>query len=450
MARNRRNRVPAEPIVCDIKRLGHDGRGIASAAGKTQFVEGALPGEIVRASFVTQRSKFDELATIEVLQASAERVSPPCLHAGLCGGCSLQHMAPAAQIEFKQRVLAEQFAHFGGLAPVHWEPPLTGPTEGYRGKARLGVRYVAKKESVLVGFREKRSNFLADLSRCEVLDPRMGHSIQDLKSLLMGLQAYQTIPQIEVALGDSDVALVFRHMEPLSELDRTALIAFVRARDWMLFLQPGGPDSVHRVWPEQGEARLSYSIPLPPFARLASVTLHFHPLDFTQINADINRQMIARALTWLDLTEQDRVLDLFCGLGNFTLPIAACAGSAVGVEGDPTMVQRGIENARSNGLINAEFHAADLQGDFTREAWAGRGFDKILIDPPRTGAQEVCEYLPRFGAARIVYVSCNPATLARDAGILVRQGYRMERAGVMDMFPHTAHVESIALFVRNT
>ena len=446
MSRRHRKQLPTEPISCMIERLSHEGRGIAHDHGKTQFVEGALPGETVLAKFIEQKSKFDELATVEVIEASADRATPPCAHAGLCGGCSLQHMAPAAQIRFKQQVLAEQFQHFGGVTPDVWEAPMTGPTEAYRGKARLGVRYVEKKGVVLVGFREKRSSFLADIDSCAVLDSRVGQSLSDFRALVRSLSAYQTLPQIEVAVSDESVALVIRHMEALSTDDQAKLAAFGRERNWMILLQPGGPDSVHKIWPEDGETRLSYQIDLPESARIPSVRMFFHPLDFTQVNAQINRQMIARALDWLALTREDRVLDLFCGLGNFTLPIAALAGSVVGVEGDVAMVQRGIENAQRNGLDNAEFYGANLQADFTQEAWAARGFDKILIDPPRSGALEVVQYLPRFGASKIVYVSCNPATLARDAGVLVQHGYRMLRAGVMDMFPHTAHVESIALF----
>lgn len=448
MARHRRKPLPTEPITCTIQRLSHEGRGIAQCDGKTQFVEGALPGEVVRAKFIEQRSKFDELTTVDVIEASVDRVQPPCAHAGICGGCSLQHMAPAAQIGFKQQVLAEQFQHFGGVAPEVWEAPMTGSTEAYRGKARLGVRYVAKKNAVLVGFREKRSSFLADIESCAVLDARIGQSLSSLRELVRSLDAYQTLPQIEVAVSDEGVALVIRHMESLSPDDQAKLVSFGRTRNWMILLQPGGPDSVHQIWPQDGETRLSYRIDLPEAARLPNVRMYFHPLDFTQVNAQINRQMIARALDWLALTPEDRVLDLFCGLGNFTLPMAALAGSVVGVEGDVAMVQRGIENAKRNGLDNVEFYGANLQADFTQEAWAVQGFDKILIDPPRSGALEVVQYLPRFGASRIVYVSCNPATLARDAGVLVQHGYRMLRAGVMDMFPHTAHVESIALFER--
>ncbi len=315
-------------------------------------------------------------------------------------------------------------------------------TLGYRRKARLGVKYVPARESVLVGFREKRNSFLTDIDRCAVLDPRIGDRIMPLRELLHGLDAFRRIPQVEVACGDDVAAMVIRNMDPLSDSDTQALIEFARAHDLHMYLQPKGPDTVYRLWPDGGEERLSYT--LAEF----DLTLKFHPMDFTQVNAPLNRNMVHRAVEWLDLHENDRVLDLFCGLGNFTLPLARKAGQVVGVEGDEAMVVRGRENATLNDLSNVAFHGANLQADFTEQSWAGEGFDKILIDPPRSGAQEVCEYLTAFGAQRIVYVSCNPATLARDAGVLVNNGYRLVRAGVMDMFPHTTHVESMALFER--
>ena len=441
MSRRRNKKsLPSTPIELTIERLGHDGRGIAHREGKIQFVEGALPGERVLAVYTNQRSRFDELRTDSVLSASPERVQPPCAHAHICGGCSLQHLAEEAQVRHKQDVMIEQFQHFGAILPPNLEPPLRDRTTGYRRKARLGVRYVEKRDEVLVGFREKSSNFLAAIERCEVLDPIIGTRISELKELLYKLQARRSIAQIEVAVGDDTAALVLRNLEPLLQSDLDALLDYVKARNLHLYLQPGGPASVYRVWPEQGEDRLSYR--LEEFG----VTLKFHPTDFTQVNAGINRQMVSRALQWLDPQPHERVLDLFCGLGNFTLPLATKAGHVVGVEGDEAMVVRGRENARFNGLDNIAFHGANLQADFTQESWAKEGFDKILIDPPRSGALEVVQYLPKFGAKRIVYVSCNPATLARDAGVLVAQGYRLLRAGVMDMFPHTTHVESIAVF----
>ncbi|SDX23605.1 23S rRNA (uracil(1939)-C(5))-methyltransferase RlmD [Marinobacter mobilis] len=443
MSRRRRKALPTEPVRCDIEKLSHDGRGIAHQDGKIQFVDGALPGETVMAKVVSTRSKFDELRTVEVLQSVPERGVSPCDYADLCGGCSLQHMDAEAQIDFKENTLREHFAHFGGIEPEEWVAPMRADTLAYRRKARLGVRFVQKRESVLVGFREKRSGFLADIDRCVVMDARIGERITALREIIHELDAYQRIAQVEVACGDDVAAMVFRNLDALSEGDQEKLIGFGQAHDLHIYLQPKGPDTVHRIWPSEGEERLSYR--LEEF----DLTMKFHPMDFTQVNAGINRQMVHRAVEWLDIQPGERVLDLFCGLGNFTLPLARKAGQVVGVEGDDAMVVRGRENAELNGLDNVTFHGANLQGDFTSEPWAAEGFDKILIDPPRSGAEEVCEYLTAFGANRIVYVSCNPATLARDAGVMVSKGYRLVRAGVMDMFPHTTHVESIALFERD-
>jgi 23S rRNA (uracil1939-C5)-methyltransferase len=431
-----------------VEKLSHDGRGIARQDGKILFVDGALPGEKVVAKVVSTRSKFDELRTLEVLEAAPDRQTPPCEFADLCGGCSLQHMSSDAQVEFKENTLREQFAHFGGIEPEEWIAPLRPEsTLGYRRKARMGVRHVRARNSVLVGFREKRNSFLTDIDRCVVLDPRIGERILPLRELLHGMDAYASIPQVEVACGDDTAAMVFRNMEDLSSGDRDKLIAFGQAHDLHIYLQPKGPDTVHRIWPESAgrdDERLSYR--LDAF----DLTMKFHPMDFTQVNADINKVMVSQAVEWLDVQPDERVLDLFCGLGNFTLPLARKGGQVIGVEGDDAMVTRGRENAELNGLQNVSFHGADLHGDFTGQSWAKEGFDKILIDPPRSGAEDICKYLTAFKAKRIVYVSCNPATLARDAGVLARNGYRLVRAGVMDMFPHTTHVESIALFERDS
>lgn len=448
MSRRRRKALPTEPVRCDVEALSHDGRGIARQDGKVLFVDGALPGEKVMAKVVSTRSKFDELRTLEVLESAPDRQTPPCEFADLCGGCSLQHISSDAQIRFKENTLREQFAHFGGIEPEEWIAPLRpGSTLGYRRKARMGVRYVRARESVLVGFREKRNSFLTDIDRCVVLDPRIGERIIPLRELLHGMDAYARIPQVEVACGDDTAAMVFRNMEDLSGGDREKLIAFGQAHDLHIYLQPKGPNTVHRIWPESAgrdDERLSYR--LDAF----DLTMEFHPMDFTQVNADINKDMVNRAVEWLDVQPGERVLDLFCGLGNFTLPLARKGGQVVGVEGDDAMVVRGSENAKLNGLENVSFHGADLHGDFTGQSWAKEGFDKILIDPPRSGAEDICKYLTAFGARSIVYVSCNPATLARDAGVMARNGYRLVRAGVMDMFPHTTHVESIALFERDS
>ncbi|MEA1079417.1 23S rRNA (uracil(1939)-C(5))-methyltransferase RlmD [Marinobacter qingdaonensis] len=447
MSRRRRKALPKEPVRCEIEKLSHDGRGIARQDGKTQFVDGALPGETVMAKMVGTRSKFDELRALDILESVPERQTPPCDFADLCGGCSLQHMSGDAQIRFKEDTLREHFAHFGGIEPEQWVAPMRSEQSlGYRRKARLGVRYVPARESVLVGFREKRNSFLTDIDQCVVLDPRIGERIQPLRDMLHELDAYNRIPQVEVACGDDDAVMVFRNMDELSESDRARLIAFGQAHGLHIYLQPKGPDTVHRIWPESAGAadeRLSYR--LEEF----DLTMQFHPMDFTQVNAGINRTMVHRAVEWLDVQPGERVLDLFCGLGNFTLPLARKGGQVVGVEGDDAMVVRGRENAQLNGLENVTFHGADLHGDFTGQSWAKEGFDKILIDPPRSGAEDICKYLTAFGANRIVYVSCNPATLARDAGVMVRNGYRLVRAGVMDMFPHTTHVESMALFERD-
>lgn len=442
MIKSQRKKLKTQPpFELHVETMGHDGRGIAHRDGKIIFVEGGLPGERVMAETSFIRKKYEEARVVEVLEASKDRRVPPCKHFGTCGGCSMQHMDPAAQIAYKQSVLAEQLKHFGGgLVPEEWLPPLTDPETAYRRKARLGVKYVIKKESLLVGFREKKANFLADIERCVVLDTRLGESITALRELIGGLEKYDHIPQIEVAAGDDDVGLVFRHMEPLPESDVAKLTAFCAARNWQLYLQPGGYETVHRVWPVEGEDRLHYA--LPDFG----LNLRFSPLDFTQVNAGINRRMLNLALELLDPQPTDRVLDLFCGLGNFTLPLATRAGHVTGVEGVDTMVQRGYENAQYNGLNNVAFYAQDLTQDFSGQPWAKEGFDKILIDPPRTGALEVVQYLPKFGAKRVVYVSCKPDTLARDAGELAKYGYKLKKAGVMDMFTHTAHVESIAVF----
>lgn len=442
MGRRRRKKIPEEPVETDIESLSHDGRGIARIDGKTTFIDNALPGERVVFQYSWTRRKFDEGRTVEVLAANPDRVEPPCAHTRICGGCSLQHLDPAVQIQRKQDTLAEQLEHFGGIQPERWLDPLTGPVTGYRGKARLGVKYVDGRGTALVGFREKRNSFVADIQACEVLVPELGHSLMALRELINGLETRRRIPQIEVASGDDALALVFRHLDPLPEGDAQQLAAFCGERGWHCYLQPGNESTVHRIWPEQGEERLYYRHPA------SELELAFHPLDFTQVNAAINRAMVPRALELLDIQAGHRVLDLFCGLGNFTLPLARRAAHVTGVEGSQAMVERGYENARRNGLDNLDFHACDLSGELDGQDWAAQSFDRILIDPPRTGALEVVRVLPRFGADRLVYVSCNPATLARDAGELIGHGYCLEAAGVMDMFPHTTHVESMAVFRR--
>lgn len=440
--RSRRQRLPQEAVDAQIEGLSHEGRGIARLEGKTVFIDNALPTEEVRFKYSNKRSTFDEGYAEEIITAAPTRVMPPCEFAQLCGGCSLQHMNTQAQIEFKQGVLAEQLEKFAGLAPKTWLLPLQGPTLGYRTKARLGVRYVKPKETALVGFREKRSNFLADMGQCEVLIPQVGHQLMALRELINGLEARERIPQIEVAADDTTVALIFRHMDPLSPEDFSALVAFCQQREWHCYLQPKGEDTVHKVWPEDVPERLYFEHPS------FDLKMAFHPKDFTQVNMAINQAMVPLAIELLDVQAEHRVLDLFCGLGNFTLPLATRSAHTVGVEVSQAMVERGYENAKANGIDNVSFYAWDLQQSVVGQAWAAEPFQRILIDPPRSGALEMIPLLPQFGAEKIVYVSCNPATLARDAGELCALGYQLSAAGVMDMFPHTSHVESIALFER--
>jgi 23S rRNA (uracil1939-C5)-methyltransferase len=422
-----------------IESLAHDGRGVAHLDGKAVFIDGALPGEVVSFEYTTSRRKFDEGRVTAVQTASADRVEPRCAHFGVCGGCSLQHLDPAAQIQAKQQTLLDNLRHIGKVAPESVLPPMTGPVWGYRTKARLGVKDVVKKGRVLVGFREKRSPYVADLSRCEVLHPAVGEGLGDLSGLVEQLEARARIPQIEVAVAGETSALVFRHLDPLTPHDRDVLRQYAIDRDVHVYLQPGGPDTVQVLWPEKSV--LSYTL------GSESVVIEFQPTDFTQVNTAINEQMVARVLEMMSLGETDTLLDLFCGLGNFTLPLARHAGKVTGVEGDAGLVSRARDNAALNGLDNTTFHVANLAEANTDAAWAGSGYNKVLLDPPRSGAAEVMPLLGNIHPQRIVYVSCHPGSLARDAGTLVNElGYRLLSAGVMDMFPHTAHVESIALF----
>ncbi|MFU8797790.1 MAG: 23S rRNA (uracil(1939)-C(5))-methyltransferase RlmD [Gammaproteobacteria bacterium] len=442
--RRRRNSKPVSsiPVSAHITALSHDGRGIASIQGKTTFVEGALPGETVLFKYLRHHGRFDEGQVTEIQIASPERVEPKCPHFFACGGCSLQHMSPDAQIRMKEKMLLEHLQHFGGLKAEVILPPLTGPVWGYRAKARLGVRFVHKKNALLVGFREKNGRYLADLSRCEVLHPKIGSLISELKKLITGLEGYQYIPQIEVALN----TLVFRHMAPLSTADQGKIEQFGREHDIQICFQPNGIDSVHPV------SVLRYTLPdfaphpNPPPQRGRELEFLFRPTNFIQINIELNRKMVKHILTLLDPQPTDKILDLFCGLGNFTLPLALYSATVTGIEGDIAMVERAYENARHNNIYNSEFYAANLQQPLHNDPWAHQQFDQILLDPPRTGAFEIIPSLPAMGARRIVYVSCNPATLARDAKLLVELGYRLTHAGIMDMFPHTSHVESVAVF----
>lgn len=441
-------RIDQTPFLAEIIDLSHDGRGVARReGGKTVFIAGALPGERVMAKQTRRSRNFDDAITVDVLEPSPDRVEPRCPHFGTCGGCALQHLDETEQILAKQRVLQENLERIGHVSPGVVLPPLTDAAWGYRRKGRFSVRRVEKKGKTLVGFRERDPRFIADLSECHTVIPQIGFRIEALSALVDSLDARRDIPQIEFIAGDpgdsfSGIALIFRHLQPLSESDLAALTAFGQAQDFAVFLQPGGVDSVHPLWPEAP----ALSFKLAPW----DLELAFRPLDFIQVNAGLNEQMIARALELLDVQGDERVLDLFCGLGNFTLPLARVAREAVGVEGEAGLVARARENAARNHLDNVEFHATDLAQDLSGLAWMRAGFDKLLLDPPRSGADGVLRQLPMQALKRIVYVSCHPASLARDAGYLVNEaGWILHSAGVMDMFPHTAHVESIALFVHS-
>ncbi len=439
-----RPRRPPELLELDIAELGQDGRGVGRRAdGKSVLVTGALPGERVRARVERRHRTYDEAVVEEVLRAAPERVAPRCPWFGTCGGCSLQHLAPEAQVRVKQGWLLDCLARIAHAEPARLLDPVTGPAWGYRRRARLAVRDVPRKGRVLVGFRERGGRHVTDMRACEVLDPRFASLPASLSELIGALSVRQRLPQVELAAGDDEAALVFRHLEPLQEADRERLRAFGEAHGLQIHLQPGGPDTVSPLWPVDPPP-LRYALPE------LEVTLAFGPLDFTQVNAAVNRAMVARALALLDPQPGERVLDLFCGIGNFSLPLARRGARVEGVEGEAALVERARANARANGLeAQARFHVADLATPPVNAPWLEGGVDKALLDPPRSGAEAMVHRLGELGVARIVYVSCHPATLARDVGVLVgRYGYRLEAAGVMDMFPHTAHVESIALLER--
>lgn len=464
-SRRRRQKLPAEAVTVTIERLSHEGRGVGKIDGKIAFVDGALPGEEVTAVYTFRRSQYDDLKVLDILQASTQRVKPPCAVAAICGGCVLQHLAPAGQLELKQQVLADQLKHTGGITDYSMLPAMSGETESYRRKARLAVRYVHKKGDVLVGFRETATTFITDMHHCAVLVKPVADLISPLRSLILSLDACREIPQIEVAVGETRcvpadqmsevlrVALVLRHLVPLDEPDRTRLQQFADRHNIEWFLQSGGPDTVQKFWPADDNTSLFYYLPQTltgDKAAQSAITMQFRPGDFTQVNAGINRQMIDQALALLDLQPEDTVLDLFCGLGNFTLPVALRCKSVTGVEGSQDMVTRAAMNADRNDIKNTRFYAADLFTDFNHDTWAQPVYNKLLLDPPRSGAIEICMRIGELMPAKIVYVSCNPATLARDAAELQCQGYELISAGIMDMFPHTGHVESMALFVLKT
>jgi len=438
-----RTRIDPTPFQLRIDDLSHDGRGVARREGtgsKVTFVSGALPGETVLAQQTAKSRHFDQARTLQVLQSSKDRVRPRCPHFGVCAGCVLQHLDTQAQIAAKEQVLLDNLERIGHVKAKRVLPALTAGVWGYRRKGRLSVRRVEKKSKTLLGFREHDPRFVADIGQCLTIIPQLGNALPVLAELIDTLQGRSAIPQIEFVAGDNVTALTVRHLQPLSDSDQQAWQAFAQQYGFAIYLQPGGTDSVKPLWPPQG-AHLAFNLPQ------WQLELQFAPLDFIQVNAELNQKMIAQALHLLDVQPNDRVLDLFCGLGNFSLPLARYSREVVGVEGDSSLVSRARTNAQHNKLNNVQFFAADLTQDQRHTPWMRQGFDRLLIDPPRSGALEVLQQLPLSSFQRIVYVSCHPASLARDAGWLVNeQGFKLTTAGVMDMFPHTAHVESIAVF----
>ncbi|HKJ70721.1 MAG TPA: 23S rRNA (uracil(1939)-C(5))-methyltransferase RlmD [Gammaproteobacteria bacterium] len=423
-----------------IEDLDHDGRGVGRVADKVVFVDGALPVERVRFRYTKGGRRYDQAVTEAVLEASPNRVEPACPVFGVCGGCSLQHLDGEAQVAAKERLLRDNLERVGGLAPEAWLAPIDGPHWGYRAKARLSIRRVRSK-GVLVGFREQASSFVTQMNACPVLEPRLEALIEPLKGLVAGMSRPDRVPQAELTATEGDAVAVIRHLTALTDADRERLADFQQAHGAVLETQAGGPETAVPLDPER-PAELFYR--LPDFG----LTLRFGSTDFIQVNAAVNRQLVSRALAQLDPRPGERVLDLFCGIGNFALPIAGAGAEVLGLEGEGALVERARANAESNGLAaGTEFRSADLDAVPLGEVPGVAGSDKVLLDPPRSGAVEAVKQLaegPRPG--RIVYVSCNPATLARDAGILAHAGYRLAAAGIANMFPHTAHVESIARF----
>jgi 23S rRNA (uracil1939-C5)-methyltransferase len=430
---------PAQIQEGDVVDLAHDGRGIARVDGKAIFIDGALPGERVRFRVIKRRRQLDEAGLVEVLIASPDRVAPACAHFGICGGCALQHLSTTAQIQAKERQLLDNLQRIGRVRPERVLAPLRGPDWAYRRRARLGVKYVHKKGRVLSGFREREKPYLADIQRCEVLVEPLATLPRDLAALAETLDIREKIPQVEVAAGDNATALVFRVLETPGAGDIAKIAAFGAARGIQIFLQEGGLDTIRPLHPNYP--------PLKYAVDGGRTVIEFGPVDFIQINRDINVSMVDAALGLLMPAGGDAVLDLFCGLGNFTLPMARRGLRVVGVEGDPALVAKARGNAARNGIGNAAFFTENLFEPAQFGAWANERYDLVLLDPPRAGAAALLARMAHWRPRRVVYISCHPGSLARDAEILVYgQGYGLTCAGVMDMFPHTTHVESIAVF----
>lgn len=443
MARQRR-----EPETAIIESATHDGRGIAAVSGKKVFVAGALEGEEVRFVRRKRRRNYDEAELLEVLQPSATRIEPRCDAFGTCGGCSLQHMSGEDQRSLKQNTLSDNLERIGHVTPAQWLPAIyNDSSEGswyYRRRGRLAVKDVQAKGRVLVGFRERHAPYVTNMHRCEVLAHPVDSLIDPLSDLIGKLSISARLPQIEVAVADNAVSLVFRVLDPPSAEDRSLLAAFGDTHSVQVLLQPGGLDSIVPLKPGEEPEPLHYR--LDEF----DVTVEFEGTDFVQVNGAVNARMVSRAIELLQLEPGHRVLDLYCGIGNFSLPMARASAYVLGIEGEQRQVERARDNAARNGIDNCEFLSADLSKIDGSEAWLNQHWDRVLLDPARSGAAEVVSHMAKLNPQRIVYISCHPGTLARDAGVLVQSmDFNLEAAGIIDMFPHTAHVESIAVFDKN-
>lgn len=438
MARRRRRR---EPETARIESVTHDGRGIAALDGKKVFVAGALPGEEVRFQRRKSRRNYDEAELLEILAVSPERIEARCAVYGRCGGCALQHVSEQQQRQIKSQTLKDNLERIGHVTPERWLDPIIGPGWNYRRRARLAVKDVHAKGRVLVGFRERHAPYITDMHRCEVLAEPVDNMIDPLSELIGRLSIKARLPQVEIAVADNAVALVLRVLDAPTQGDEELLSQFGKDHDVRIYLQPGGLDSITLLYPGTPQDTLYYE--LPEF----DVRIAFAAVGFVQVNSEINRLMVTRAVELLDPGRDDRVLDLYCGIGNFSLPLARRAATVLGVEGEASLVRAATDNAVLNEMTNVSFRQADLGAIDGSEPWLRERWDRVLLDPARSGAAEVVNSIAAIGAERIVYVSCHAGTLARDADTLVNEkGYRCEAAGIIDMFPHTAHVESIAVF----
>lgn len=430
--------VKKEVLISDFS---HDGRGISRAEGKTLFVDGALPGERVFVQVYSEHAKYTEARVLEVLQPSPSRGKPICEHYELCGGCNLQHVNAAEQLALKEAAVLDQFKRWSGLTPTRTLPALASRDQAYRMRARLSIWY-RDDGQIDLGFRRAQSKTLVDVSLCSVLDTRLNALLSPLRKWLQSLHSARAVTHVELMATDDELGVVIRHIKSLNSDDITTLSALGEAETCRIWLKPSSDSQLFDLRGKPCDPRMTYSLPAQ------GINLQFHPGDFTQVNSEINRAMIVQALSLLNLQKTDRVLDLFCGMGNFTLPLAQLCAEVIGVEGSDAMVQRGRDNALLNGMDNCRYFNANLEADVARLPWAREPVDAVLLDPPRAGAKGAMNWLQQLSAKRVVYVSCNPATLARDAKSLAAMGYSLEALGVMDMFPQTAHIESMALFVK--